>query len=264
MNDISNELKVKWISRALEQIGFEEMPAPGIFARQNNGNKILVDLNEKQPCAIFIVGTERVVKDDDNNTLCTINQIIVDAESGVMPRDNEQGGTPEQPDDALDPTPDETTTPIDISSGALVPLSTTTDIVRPAVSAQQAITAWNEFQDLKKAILQPSDLQRISGKDFMKKSAWRKFATFFNLNDKIVEEVQTPHQDGQGWTWKIKVECMAPNGRITEGVGMCSTSERNFAHLEHDTHATAHTRAKNRAISDMVAAGEVSAEEVST
>jgi len=101
MNDISNELKVKWISRALEQIGFEEMPAPGIFARQNNENKILVDLNEKQPSAIFIVGTERVVKDDDNNTLDTINQIIVDAESGVMPGDNEQVGIPEQPEESI-------------------------------------------------------------------------------------------------------------------------------------------------------------------
>ena len=106
MNDISPELKVKWISRALEQLGFEEMPAPGIFARQNNENKILVDLNEKQPCAIFIVGTERVAKDDDNNTLLTINQIIVDAESGVMPGDNEQENTPEQPDDEQsDPIP---------------------------------------------------------------------------------------------------------------------------------------------------------------
>ena len=267
MNDISNELKVKWISRALEQLGFEEMPAPGIFARQNNENKILVDLNEKQPCAIFIVGTERVAKDDDNNTLLTINQIIVDAESGMMPRDNEQESTPEQPDDVqkeVKTAPDESTTPIDTPAGALVPLSTTSDIVRPAVSAQQAIAAWNEFQDLKRAILQPSDVKKIQGKDFMVKSAWRKFATFFNLNDKIVEETQTPHQDGQGWTWKIKVICTAPNGRFTEGVGICSTSERTFAHLEHDTYATAHTRAKNRAISDMVAAGEVSAEEVST
>jgi len=101
MNDISNELKVKWISRALEQIGFEGMPALGIFARQNNENKILVDLNEKQPSAIFIVGTERVVKDDDNNTLDTINQIIVDAESGVMPGDNEQVGIPEQPEESI-------------------------------------------------------------------------------------------------------------------------------------------------------------------
>ena len=102
MNDISKELKVKWISRALEQIGFEEMPAPGIFARQNNMDKILVDLNEKQPSAIFIVGTERVAKDDDNNTLLTINQIIVDAESGVMPGEDEQKGTPEQPDKPID------------------------------------------------------------------------------------------------------------------------------------------------------------------
>ena len=267
MNDISNELKVKWISRALEQLGFEEMPAPGIFARQNNENKILVDLNEKQPCAIFIVGTERVAKDDDNNTLLTINQIIVDAESGVMPGDNEQESIPEQPGDGPSdpiPTAPENVPAVPEAPQALTSLQNNTDIVRPVVSATQAIAAWKEFQDLQKAILEPSDLQRIQGKDFKKKSAWRKFAAFFNLNDKIVEETQTPHQDGQGWTWKIKVICTAPNGRFTEGVGICSTSERTFAHLEHDTYATAHTRAKNRAISDMVAAGEVSAEEVST
>ena len=268
MNDISPELKHEWIVRALGIVGFEEMPVPGIFAKKHGNDKILVDLNEKQPCAIFIIGKERVAVDDSNGTLLSINQIIVDAESGVMPPPQDaQESTPEQPDDAQTepvPTALENVPAVPEAPQALTSLQNNTDIVRPVVSATQAIAAWKEFQDLQKAILEPSDLQRIQGKDFKKKSAWRKFAAFFNLNDKIVEETQTPHQDGQGWTWKIKVICTAPNGRFTEGVGICSTSERTFAHLEHDTYATAHTRAKNRAISDMVAAGEVSAEEVST
>ena len=57
-------------------------------------------------------------------------------------------------------------------------------------------------------------------------------------------------------------EVRAPNGRINTGVGICDSKERNFAHLEHDVYATAHTRAKSRAISDMVAGGVVSAEEM--
>ena len=133
-------------------------------------------------------------------------------------------------------------------------------IVRPAVTAKEALAAWREFQQLKNSILSKSDLQSIGGKDFVKKSGWRKFATFYNLTDRIVEE-KKEQVDG-GFQWKIKVICIAPNGRETEGVGICSSTERKFAHPEHDVYATAHTRSKNRAISDMIAAGEVSAEEL--
>ena len=106
MNDISPELKREWIVRALGNVGFEEMPAPGIFARTHGQDKILVDLNEKQPCAIFIIGKDRVAVDDSNGTLLSINQIIIDAENGVMPTDNDQESTPEQPgDEQSDPIP---------------------------------------------------------------------------------------------------------------------------------------------------------------
>ena len=276
MNDnmtATPEQRTELIVEALGIAGFTENPDfPGIYTQEHGLKKTVVDLTAGTS-VYFMENKQKVVLDDEHDTLAKVSKMITEAEDGRMPTKKEpdivvtttmQGAQPDDAHNKPEPAPHEPTTHIDAHNGALVPLSTTTDIVRPAVSAQQAIAAWNEFQDLKKAILQPSDLQRISGKDFMKKSAWRKFATFFNLNDKIVEEAQTPHADGNGWTWKIKVECMAPNGRITEGVGMCSTSERNFAHVEHDTYVTAHTRAKNRAISDMVAAGEVSAEEVST
>lgn len=144
-------------------------------------------------------------------------------------------------------------------------------IVRPAVSAKEALAAWREFQELKKYIIEPSDIQTITTIDkktgrekqsrFVKKSGWRKFAQFYNLTDRIVEESKEPAGQG-GFRWKIKVVCTAPNGRETEGVGMCSSTERGFAHPDHDVYATAHTRAKNRATSDMIAAGEVSAEEI--
>ena len=99
MNDISPELKHEWIVRALDKVGFEEMPAPGIFAKKHGNDKILVDLNEKPPCAIFIIDGKRDANDDVNETLVKINQIIIDAENGVMPTDNEQEATPEQPED---------------------------------------------------------------------------------------------------------------------------------------------------------------------
>ena len=86
MNEITPEQKTTWTKEALAIIGFEEMPAPGILAKQHQQNiKILVDLNDKQPCAIFIVGGKRVAIDDEHGTLLIINQIIVDAEGGKMP-----------------------------------------------------------------------------------------------------------------------------------------------------------------------------------
>jgi hypothetical protein len=115
---------------------------------------------------------------------------------------------------------------------------------------------------MRNTILAQSDFHRIQNKDFIKKSGWRKFATFYNLTDVIAEENRITVDDKE-FIWKIKVVCTAPNGRQTEGVAMCSSKEKSGARIEHDVYSTAHTRAKNRAISDMIAAGEVSAEEVS-
>jgi len=239
----------EWVRDALELSGFESTPTDGVYFKSHGDMKLVVDGTS----VYFKDGSGRV-DDPEDPAIMSVKEIIADAKTGAMPGQQEPDmhyqKEAEQPEEEQTSTTD------------IIPVLTTTDIVRPAVSASNAIAAWNEFQELQKAILQPSDFQKIGNKDFKKKSAWRKFATFFNLNDKIVEEVQTQHSEGNGWTWKIKVVCHAPNGRSTEGVGMCSTSERNFAHLEHDTYATAHTRAKNRAISDMVAAGEVSAEEM--
>ncbi|MCK5216240.1 MAG: ATP-binding protein [Methanosarcinales archaeon] len=143
MNDISPELKREWIVRALGKAGFEEMPAPGIFAKKYGNDKILVDLNEKQPCAIFIIGKARVAVDDSNGTLLSINQIIVDAEGGVMPEEDEQKGMPEQPDDA--------------QTGAK-PVPTEQVNVPAVPEAPQALTPSNNLLDL---------IQKYVGNDVM-------------------------------------------------------------------------------------------------
>jgi len=277
-----------FIVSALKIIGFEQVGDMEIYRQGEKEKQTVVDISAGTS-VYFNINGNKVDEDDDEKTLEHIHQIINDAKTGIMPTqskpDIEIVGTAGTPtpgavDENTTPTPETQTIPqptnevpkptesvsnipaVSKPVQELTPILT--GVVRPAVSASEALAVWNEFQELQKAILVPSDFQKINGKDFKKKSAWRKFAAFFNLNDKIVEELQTLHNDGSGWTWKIKVICTAPNGRSTEGVGMCSTSERNFSHVEHDTYTTAHTRAKNRAISDMIAAGEVSAEEVST
>lgn len=153
--------------------------------------------------------------------------------------------------------------------------TTTTTSLSP-VNVDGAVEFWDNYQELTKALLDESDYQ---GTQFKKKSAWRKYATAFNLSDDIIKEEEIRDENQQIITSKIWVKCTAPNGRSTVGMGVCSIFDKiskndntqptnfelrkRFSNAEHDIPSTAHTRAKNRAISDMIGAGEVSAEEMS-
>lgn len=135
--------------------------------------------------------------------------------------------------------------------------------VQPLVSPEQAAAGWQLFLDLKKRLLTTDDYQTISGKKFITKSGFRKIAVAFNLSDRIIESERI-NRDDDSFYWRIVVEIEADNGRRSTGVAICDSKERKFAHVEHDVFATCHTRAKNRAISDMVAGGVASAEEMTS
>lgn len=137
-----------------------------------------------------------------------------------------------------------------------------TQVVRPLIDAERALRDFEEFQKLKAKLLSQQDYQSIQGKNFIKKSGWRKLALVFNISDLIVDEKKDTREDGS-FIWSFKVRASAPNGRYTESVASCDSKERRFSHVEHDVRSTAHTRAKSRAISDLIGAGEVSAEELS-
>lgn len=135
--------------------------------------------------------------------------------------------------------------------------------VQPLVTPEQAADAWRLFLELKEKLLTSDDYQKISGKKFITKSGFRKIAVAFNLSDSILESERIDREDGSFY-WRIVVEVEADNGRRSTGVAICDSKERKFAHMEHDVFATCHTRAKNRAISDMVAGGVASAEEMTS
>lgn len=140
------------------------------------------------------------------------------------------------------------------------------------------------YQDLVEALLEDADYQPIHTKDGVKhakkKSAWRKLATAFNITDEIIKEECTTDENGQIVKSKFYVKATLPNGRSAVGVGSCSIFDKiskkdeeqpsnfelrkRFSNAEHDVPSTAHTRAKSRAISDLIGAGEVSAEEMET
>jgi len=144
-------------------------------------------------------------------------------------------------------------------------------IVAPAVTPKDAVSAWTGFLALKQSIKSDADVEMLTiggkPKEYLKKSFWRKMATFFNLSDRIVTKEIATDDNEQIISAYYEVEVRAPNGRTAIGVGFCEISERqsgrdSFAHPGHDVRGTAHTRAKNRAISDMIAGGEVTFEEM--
>src|SRR5690606_9907880 len=171
-----------------------------------------------------------------------------------------------------------------VDAGALVvarpaPLSFGEALER--LTAPGALEQQQKLMDLYdracRALVGPNDVQREGDREFKKKSAWRKLGRFFGVSTEIVK-IES------GWEWdeeeqvrhfvaRVIVRGTAPWGQSVEAVGLCSTRELRFysrgqpnpvarAKAEHDCEATAATRATNRAISDLIAAGEVSAEEI--
>jgi len=126
--------------------------------------------------------------------------------------------------------------------------------------------------DKRGVVIQESDYSRITQKkkdekgnwiteyvDAPSKSAWRKLSKFYGLSDEIVEKSKEIHANGS-FTYHYTVKAIGPNGVYTTGEGSCTSTEKG-GKSEHDTRATAHTRAKSRAISDLIGFGQVSAEE---
>jgi len=148
------------------------------------------------------------------------------------------------------------------------------------------VEAWRGYLRLCEQLLSPEDYVEIRGRKYKKKSAWRKLAKAFNITDQIAEQDIVLDQLGRVVSARFVTRVIAPNGRIVEAWGSCSFSERahvedkedrygnicagpcdgrnHYSNPNHDIPATAHTRSKNRGISDMIGAGEVSAEEIQT
>ena len=135
--------------------------------------------------------------------------------------------------------------------------------LRPVASPHDLVDSMKTFEMIKKGLLIiDHDTYEISGKNGpenrIAKSGWRKLALAFGISDEIIHEeyivddtVEPPHM-----VWHIRVRVSAAGGRTVEGIGTASSKERKFSHIEHDLHALAHTRAKSRAIADMLGSSD--------
>lgn len=143
---------------------------------------------------------------------------------------------------------------------AIIPAQIMPTMIRPIVKIEEALAAWQEYQALKTKLASDGDFVEIQGKQHPTKLFANKISRFFGLSVQIVKADKEVTDDG--FTIHIWARATAPNGQYRDGDGHCSSGERNFTHLEHDVYATAVTRAKNRAILELVGFGEVSKEEI--
>ena len=133
--------------------------------------------------------------------------------------------------------------------------------LRPIVRPDEMVQAIKEYEALKAAILQKKDVQRIGDKQHVKKSGWLRIARAFGVTVEPVSEQFVV--DDSGWGYAIVVRAVAPNGASMQGDGMCwNTEKADKQRTRHNVRAHAYTRATNRAISNLVGGGEVSAEEL--
>jgi hypothetical protein len=138
------------------------------------------------------------------------------------------------------------------------------------LDADAVVAGMAAYQDLIPQLLTDSDYQAAGrGKRFVKKSGWRKIARAFGLSVEIRSQHVERDEEGKPLRANVVARAVhAPTGQYQDGDGGCSISEDRFSgprgnqsKIENDLIATATTRAKNRAISDLVGMGEVSAEE---
>ena len=105
----------------------------------------------------------------------------------------------------------------------------------------------------------------IRGKQvrMINRSGWRAIGQAFHLNDEIVQKEVIEHKDGS-FTVVIQGRVFHPaSGRSVQSMGACSSNEPNkgWSPTYHNVFAIAHTRMKNRGISDICGSGETSSEE---
>lgn len=141
-----------------------------------------------------------------------------------------------------------------------LPIEKDAIILKPITTIENIVDTYREYNRLKDRLLVDSDYVLIRWQKCIKKAGFRKLATAFWISTEITREKRVT-LDGY-FVYEVSVKATSPSGRYSEASASCASNERDFTHVEHDTHSTAQTRATNRAISDLIWTWEVSYEEI--
>jgi len=131
------------------------------------------------------------------------------------------------------------------------------------LTVDETLALCREYQRIKEELIKmnPDFTCKIKDKQYTKKSGWYWLGKHFGVSEVSVERERENGKNGE-FVYRFISKVQDGFGHTSFGVGACSSKERSFAHVEHDVMATAHTRAKIRAISDLIGGGEVSADEI--
>jgi len=154
-------------------------------------------------------------------------------------------------------------------------LETQSGFIRPLLSVDQAVEAFNQYQALKTKLRGEGDFIAFTDhlgnvKEAPTKSWRSKLTRFFGISVEIVSETTEQLADGS-FVVKVIAKAIAPNGLFMFGDGACWSKTKNEKDrrgnpidIYHNTRSHAITRAKNRAVLELVGFGEVSAEEINS
>ncbi len=154
-------------------------------------------------------------------------------------------------------------------------LETQSGFIRPLLSVDQAVDAFNQYQALKTKLRGEGDFITFTDhlgnvKEAPTKSWRSKLTRFFGISVEIVSETTEQLADGS-FVVKVIAKAIAPNGLFMFGDGACWSKTKNEkdrrgnpVDIYHNTRSHAITRAKNRAVLELVGFGEVSAEEINS
>lgn len=144
----------------------------------------------------------------------------------------------------------------------------------PVFRGAHMVRALADYQELQKALddAMPDQILSIGTQRFRKKRYWRAIRVAFNLTVECVTPESQERStlgtlpDGtENYLYGVTYRATAPNGSSAVGDGACAAAEKQKGRMEateHNVRSHAHTRAFNRAVSNLVGFGEVSAEEV--
>ena len=122
------------------------------------------------------------------------------------------------------------------------------------------ISSLKRFREVKES-LDEDDYITIGDKKYIKRSGWRKIASAFSLSLEIRSFDMI--RDNDTVTAVVQARASLPDGRFSDNIGICDSSELNkIRNTPQNIAATALTRAINRCISDLIGNGELSAEEI--
>ena len=141
-------------------------------------------------------------------------------------------------------------------------------VVELSLDVAKAKQVWEEFERFKAQLLEEKDRYKVEGKERLNRQGCAKLATVFSLSEPEPPQVITAPLNDKHIGFITVTALETPDGRRAYGVAGCSTTEIQAKNPKnrrafHDAVAISHTRAKERAISDLVGGGEVTAEEFS-